>query len=485
MLSPISDNSLDIIIKSAIVKNPLVVSPEQKVSEAIAQMGNADSLCSTTQADNDHTDSLHKQARTSCVVVIEEAKVVGILTERDIVRLSIEQPNLNTLLIREVMTSPVLTVRKSELSNLFSIINFIQEQHIRHLPVVDDQNQLVGILTHSSLRQCSQPFELMQIRLVAEVMTDKVISGRPDCSLLDIAQKMFNHKVSSVIVVESNNHQTSALSTDANFLTPLGIITEGDIVQFQAMGLRLADYRVEIVMSTPVFAVQPEESLLSVHQLMEQKSINQVIVTGKQSQLLGLVTQSSLLKAINPVEIYKLAEVLQSKVVSLEAEKVALLESRASELETEVKSLKSELQQEFVHRQKVEDRLQARDSLLLNINQNIFPKKSILAKIQAKLQSAKAKYKSGNDQIEVVVVEDNADDVDTIKQFLSKAGSFNVVSFERLETALIHLHNYKLDVVILDLHLPDSQGLATLQAVELAVPTVPIIVLTNLNSHNL
>ncbi|NEQ41212.1 MAG: PAS domain S-box protein [Okeania sp. SIO3I5] len=486
MLSPISDNSLEIMIKSAIVKNPLVVSPEQKVSEAIAQMGNVDSLCSTTQTDNDNMDSLHRQARASCVVVIEEAKVVGILTERDIVGLSIQKPNLDVLVMREAMTSPVLTVRESELSNLFSIINFIQQHHIRHLPVLDDQDQLVGILTHSSLRQSSQAFELMQLRRVAEVMTDQVVSAKTDCSLLKIAQKMFKHKVSSVIIVESNNQKTSAISADANFLTPMGIITEGDIVQFQALGLRLADYRVEIVMSTPVFAVHPEDSLWSVQQLMERKNISRVIVTGQQSQLLGVVTATSLLKAINPVEIYKLAEVLQSKVVSLEAEKVALLESRSSKLETEVKTLKSELQEEFVYRQKVEERLQATDSLLLKRNKNILsPKKSILVQIHKKLQSAKAKDKIDNDQIEVVVVEDNPDDVDMIEQFLTKAGFFNVMFFSLLETALTHLQNHKPDVVILNLHLPDSQGLATLQAVELAAPTVAIIVLISLNSHNL
>ena len=481
-----SDNSLDIMIKSAIVKNPLVVSPDQKVSEAIAQMSNVNSLCSITQAKNDNMDSLHMQARASCVVIIEEAKVVGILTERDIVRLSIKQPNLNDLVIREAMTSPILTLRESELTNLFLIINLIQKHHIRHLPILDRQGQLLGILTHRSLRQFLQPFELMKLRLVAEVMTDKVISATPNCSLLEIAQKMFNHKVSSVIVVESNNQKTSQLSADADFITPVGIITEGDIVQFQALGLLLADCRAETVMSTPVFAVQPEESLWSVQQLMERKSISRVIVTGKQNQLLGVVTQSSLLRAINPVEIYKLAEVLQSKVVSLEAETVALLESRSSKLETEVKTLKSELQQEFVHRQKVEERLQGSDNLLLNVNQNILsPKKSILAQIQKKLQSAKEKYKIDNDQIEVVVVEDHPDDVDKIEQFLTTNESFNVVFFELLETTLIHLHNNKADVVILELHLRDSQGLATLQAVQLVAPTVAIIVLTSLNNHNL
>ncbi|NEO57693.1 MAG: CBS domain-containing protein [Okeania sp. SIO3B5] len=111
----------------------------------------------------------------------------------------------------------------------------------------------------------------MKLRRVAEVMIDRVISARPDCCLLEIAKKMFTHKVSSVIIVEFNNQTTSALSADADFLTPLGIITEGDIVQFQALGLLLADYRAETVMSTPLFTVQPEDSLWSVHQLMEQK----------------------------------------------------------------------------------------------------------------------------------------------------------------------------------------------------------------------
>jgi CBS-domain-containing membrane protein len=91
-------------------------------------------------------------------------------------------------------------------------------------------------------------------------------------------------------------------------------------------------------MSMPVFAVNPTDSLWSVQQILEQKSIQRLVVTGERGELVGIVTQSSLLKALNPLELYNLAEALEAKVVRLEAEKIQLLEHRTIDLEHQVEN---------------------------------------------------------------------------------------------------------------------------------------------------
>jgi signal transduction histidine kinase/predicted transcriptional regulator len=113
-------------------------------------------------------------------------------------------------------------------------------------------------------------------------------------------------------------------------------VTERDVVQFQALGLDFQTCQAQAVMSTPIFTVQPTDSLWIVQQIMEQRLIRRLAVTGSHGELLGIVTQSSLLQAFNPLELYKLAEILEKKVLRLEEEKIEILENRTIELKQQV-----------------------------------------------------------------------------------------------------------------------------------------------------
>jgi PAS domain S-box-containing protein len=339
-------------LQSAIVKDPLVVSPDTSLIDAIAQMSGVrsycvsaeKSLCNATKIEDDRRDFLHLEARSSCVVVIEDGRVTGILTERDVVRLSAERQTLNCLTMREVMTHSVVTLQENAFADIFFAVNLLSQHRIRHLPLLDEQDRLVGLLTHESLRQISQPIDLLRLRLVAEVMTCEVICAESNCSMLQIAQLLAEHRVSSVMIVEPASKSAKPLQF------PIGIVTERDLVQFQALGLNLERCTAEAVMSTPIFSVKPEDSLLTVQQLMEQRSIRRLAVIGEQGELLGIVTQTNLLQALNPLELYKLAEVLGRKVTSLEAEKLTLLENRTIELErlveTRTATLKTKVDRE-------------------------------------------------------------------------------------------------------------------------------------------
>ncbi|MFZ4557990.1 MAG: PAS domain S-box protein, partial [Pseudanabaena sp.] len=316
-------------LKSAIITNPLVVSADATVMEAIALMSSGRSLCDAENHSDNHQQQFQQETRSSCVLVLEGEKLIGVVTERDVVRLSAQQQDLNRLLVREVMAHPVVTLRESDLTDLFLAVNLLQQYHIRHLPLLDDQDLLVGMVTHESLRQISRPIDLMRLRLVSEVMTSDVVCAVSDRSMLAIAQMMAEQKISSVMIVEAS-------LTDTSLQIPVGIVTERDVVQFQALGLNLETCIAHTVMSTPIFSVKPEDNLLTVQQILEQRLIRRLAVTGEFGELLGIVTQTSLLQALNPTEIYNLAKVLEAKVEQLESEKLTLLENRNIELERQV-----------------------------------------------------------------------------------------------------------------------------------------------------
>lgn len=91
-----------------------------------------------------------------------------------------------------------------------------------------------------------------------------------------------------------------------------------------------------------------------------------------------------------------------------------------------------------------------------------------------------------NGEIRVLQVDDDEIDVKLAKRALAKyTGStkFNVESASTLADTLAHLKNNQYDVVLLDLGLPDSNGIETVQKVAQVNPNIPIVVLTGLEDE--
>jgi signal transduction histidine kinase/CheY-like chemotaxis protein len=82
----------------------------------------------------------------------------------------------------------------------------------------------------------------------------------------------------------------------------------------------------------------------------------------------------------------------------------------------------------------------------------------------------------------VLLVEDNDDDVLLIQESLSET-KISIARAERLSSALEQLAQGRFDAVLLDLSLPDAQGLDTISRVHGQAPGVPIVVLTGLNDE--
>jgi two-component system cell cycle response regulator len=88
----------------------------------------------------------------------------------------------------------------------------------------------------------------------------------------------------------------------------------------------------------------------------------------------------------------------------------------------------------------------------------------------------------------VLLIEDNPGDARLIRELLAEGGGarFQLECVDRLSTGLERLVEGGIDIVLLDLGLPDSQGLNTLHRVIAELPEVPItVVLTNTDDEEL
>ena len=89
--------------------------------------------------------------------------------------------------------------------------------------------------------------------------------------------------------------------------------------------------------------------------------------------------------------------------------------------------------------------------------------------------------------LKILLVEDNPGDARLIQEMLneSRTARFELAHKKYLDEALKCLEEAPFDVVLLDLSLPDSQGLETVVRTLSSAPTLPIIVLTGLDDDTL
>jgi len=91
--------------------------------------------------------SLMSDNRISCVLVLKGNKPAGIIAERDITRAIAEDAILNN--IENIMGSPVVTANKD--INLYEAVKLMDEKSTRSLTIVDYNGEAIGIITKSDI----------------------------------------------------------------------------------------------------------------------------------------------------------------------------------------------------------------------------------------------------------------------------------------------------------------------------------------------
>ncbi|MEN6452295.1 MAG: response regulator [Thermoguttaceae bacterium] len=87
--------------------------------------------------------------------------------------------------------------------------------------------------------------------------------------------------------------------------------------------------------------------------------------------------------------------------------------------------------------------------------------------------------------IRILLVEDNPPDAVLLKYALTEAtgDAFQVTDAQLMADAVQHLATESFDAILLDLSLPDSNGIATVEQASAAAPNIPILVMTGLEDE--
>ncbi|WP_460241448.1 diguanylate cyclase [Aurantivibrio infirmus] len=89
----------------------------------------------------------------SCMVVVENDVPVGIITERDMVKILSEvlsdKDQSKKILVKDVMSSPPICLDHT--ASLYEALVITQTRNIRHIPIVNENNILIGLVTQSDI----------------------------------------------------------------------------------------------------------------------------------------------------------------------------------------------------------------------------------------------------------------------------------------------------------------------------------------------
>jgi PAS domain S-box-containing protein len=91
------------------------------------------------------------------------------------------------------------------------------------------------------------------------------------------------------------------------------------------------------------------------------------------------------------------------------------------------------------------------------------------------------------DKLNILLVEDSESDVHLLTETLLFDGrnDLQITAVGSLREALVHLKNNRTDAMLLDLTLPDSDGIDTVSRLKGAYPDIPIVVLTGVDDENI
>lgn len=141
---------------------------------------------------------------------------------------------MHHVLISQLMQRSVITIQPTALAA--DAAQLMEEFTIRRLPVVDEDGCLVGIVTDADVLQAEtadqvlnsyEPGTETQWLAVGDIMTREVVTIAPDATLGELAQRLMEHKVGGLPVVESDPQY-------CNRQRLVGIVTETDIFRLIA-----------------------------------------------------------------------------------------------------------------------------------------------------------------------------------------------------------------------------------------------------------
>lgn len=152
--------------------------------------------------------------RFGCLPVLAQHRLVGIITEIDLLRgyLTDVVPMAREMAVLDAMQDLLILVTPEDLVS--TAYQRMQGGIVRHLPIVDEAEQLVGVITDRDIRQAVAESEVavvaeslterLGMRTVNDLMTTDVVTVRSETSLTEAAECFLAHKFGCLPVIRED-----------------------------------------------------------------------------------------------------------------------------------------------------------------------------------------------------------------------------------------------------------------------------------------
>ena len=129
-------------------------------------------ICCAPDDTADHVAHLMKSREIGPVPVVEDRKVVGIVTDRDLaMKVVAEGRNAKKTMVKEIMTSEVVTCHGGD--DVQKALDAMTQHRVRRIPVVDQHDLIVGMIA-----QADVAVKLAEPERLARMVKEISMSGR-------------------------------------------------------------------------------------------------------------------------------------------------------------------------------------------------------------------------------------------------------------------------------------------------------------------
>ena len=219
-------------------------------------------------------------------VVNSQKHVKGIITSQDMLRVTSTRSNVT---VSGFTTSVPLVTGQTD---MLEAARLMLTDKSTLLPVIQSEENpvLMGVVSLLDVFMNIDPKRLPDKRL-SEIMSTDVVTASPDDSITKVWNKMIDSDLTGLPVIKAGK--------------PIGMITRFDILKRGWARISKEDDKrpvdstqmhVEKLMSTPLYKVLPEDSLLTALKTMANYDVGRISVVDGEGKLVGIVDRYDLIK---------------------------------------------------------------------------------------------------------------------------------------------------------------------------------------------
>ena len=135
---------------------------------------------------------------------------------------------MSNISVRDLMTENVASLTPDD--SLGALFDLMSDKNIRHVPIVSEDGEVLGLVSHRDLVSSIMPIEpelplsqrrqMLENMCIKDIMTEGVETTEPEADIISAAQTMLENKLGCLPVAENGHLE--------------GILTESDFVRYVA-----------------------------------------------------------------------------------------------------------------------------------------------------------------------------------------------------------------------------------------------------------